>query len=270
MKIEQIQKLPLFYYSEPSAWMKADILNDYLSKINDQMIEQNRRILFLFDQSAAHEQYSFFSNIEISFLPPNTNSKLQPMEAGVIQVFKGYYKIKLARKLISFIEAGQKANSKAVNLFQAIEMATSSWADIKDELIMNCFKECGFYKSKLKAEPIETALIEKELENLRNMFNSLDESYDFDKFCSVDDKLATSEPLNEIGLKVEPLVYEPEEKKNEVEREPDPELVRRCDVVCYLDKIRLFALQRENQSMTDELLSQINKMEKTIFSESKK
>jgi hypothetical protein len=44
------------------------------------------------------------SNVEIHFLPPTTTSHLQPLDAGIIQCFKGHYRRQHLRHLVDCID----------------------------------------------------------------------------------------------------------------------------------------------------------------------
>ena len=78
--------------------MKTDIMTDILFKLNRRLSRKNRRILLFMDNAPCHPESlkDNFSNIKIVFLPKNTTSKTQPLDAGVIANWKVTYKKKAA------------------------------------------------------------------------------------------------------------------------------------------------------------------------------
>ena len=93
-----------YYYNSASS-MNGEIFFDYLQKLNVEFIKRKRSIFLFIDDCTAHPQNLSLSNIKILFLPSNTTSVLQPMDAGIIKCFKGGYRVKLARKLISLVDS---------------------------------------------------------------------------------------------------------------------------------------------------------------------
>ncbi|KAG0436794.1 Tigger transposable element-derived protein 1 [Dictyocoela muelleri] len=61
-----------------------------MTSINDELILKERKILLLLDNFKGHEIRSL-SNIRLLFLTLNTASILQPLDLGVISVFKKKY-----------------------------------------------------------------------------------------------------------------------------------------------------------------------------------
>lgn len=82
--------LPVWYYWNRTAWMQASVWYDYLKKVNEMMRRQNRNILLLADNAPTHiiNENLPLTNINLHFLPPNTTSHLQPLDAGIINSFK--------------------------------------------------------------------------------------------------------------------------------------------------------------------------------------
>ena len=86
--------LPCMYRANETAWMNAGLFREYLNYVNEEMIKLDRKIVMLIDGAGAHggmDRISF-SHMKLLFLPANTTSHLQPMDAGIICNTKAYYK----------------------------------------------------------------------------------------------------------------------------------------------------------------------------------
>ena len=72
--------------------MNTDIMTKILTNLNRKLVRQGRKIL-LIDNVTSHDVSlkDKFSNIHIVFLPKNTTSHLQPLDAGIIKNFKVHY-----------------------------------------------------------------------------------------------------------------------------------------------------------------------------------
>jgi len=76
------------YKWNKKAWMLETIFREWLIWFDKRI---NRPVLLLLDNCPAHgvkSKLPTLQNTEIMFLPPNTTSKLQPMDAGIIRSFK--------------------------------------------------------------------------------------------------------------------------------------------------------------------------------------
>jgi hypothetical protein len=56
------------------------------------MRKAKRNVLVLLDNASVHDTSLNLSNVEFLYLPPNTTSHLQPLDAGIIASFKKQYK----------------------------------------------------------------------------------------------------------------------------------------------------------------------------------
>ena len=81
------------YYSNAKAWMDSVIILDILNKINRKFARQKRKVILFLDNVSSHspDLVGKFSNITVVFLPKNTTSRLQPLDAGIIKNFKVHY-----------------------------------------------------------------------------------------------------------------------------------------------------------------------------------
>ena len=113
------------YFANPKAWMNINIMNTILNKLNRKMVRQGRKILLLLDNVSSHSPdiKESFSNIKVVFLPKNTTSRLQPLDAGIIKNFKVHYRRLLIKHTLATIHEGSGNASmmcKSVNVLLAI------------------------------------------------------------------------------------------------------------------------------------------------------
>lgn len=95
-----IQRLNCVYRSNKKSWMTGSIFKEWLRWFNRQMASRN--VVLLMDNFSAHiaaynelcAQPSGHSlqNTEIVWLPPNSTSKTQPLDQGIIAAFKAIYR----------------------------------------------------------------------------------------------------------------------------------------------------------------------------------
>ena len=80
-------ELSYYYMHNTKAWMIGIFFQLYLQHLNNHV--NGRKILLLVDNATSHIwDKEKFPNIEVLCLPPNTTSKLQPMDAGIIAAIK--------------------------------------------------------------------------------------------------------------------------------------------------------------------------------------
>ena len=97
------------------------------------------------DNCAAHPDVQL-SNVKLVFLPPNTTSRLQPCDAGIIAAMKAHYRKRLMRHVLAEMDNARTAAelSKKVNLLDAINWVHHAWASVTESAVSKCFAKCGF------------------------------------------------------------------------------------------------------------------------------
>lgn len=103
----------------------------------------------IFDNCSCHfpnvniNQYIHLTNTKLIYLPPNTTSKLQPLDAGIIASFKSNYKEKLSERILLNIELNLP-NPYHILLYNSLILASYIWVyKITQKTIYNCFNHCG-------------------------------------------------------------------------------------------------------------------------------
>jgi hypothetical protein len=154
-----VNTLGIMYDSNKSAWMTKRLFEKYVEKVNEKMILENRKILLLLDCCASHK-ISKFSNVELSFLPPNTTALIQPLDQGIIKACKDRYKTLLLKHVCNIltIETHDKINlpgseviqshvdvfkPRSITILDAILWLHDSWINLPEEIITNCWRKGG-------------------------------------------------------------------------------------------------------------------------------
>lgn len=160
-KNTNMSMLPVTYYHSSKAWMTSAIMEDYLTKLDQKMGRQNRKILLFMDNAASHPHHVTLKNIKICFLPANISSKSQPMDQGIIQALKLKYRKKQLRRIIQKMAIDRaKAGSdflKEINVADAIYWCAEAWEDVDPKTIIKCFRRCNMVPGKeIATEEMET------------------------------------------------------------------------------------------------------------------
>jgi hypothetical protein len=151
-------------------------------------IGPSREVLLAMDNFSAHitglELAQPPSNIRICFLPPNSTSKFQPLDQGIIQAFKSHYRKQWLRHMLSCYERNE-APLDNMNVYLAIKWSLRSWnLDISSITISNCF-----HKSTILHRPL----------SLPTPTDSIDVSHLYEevkRVGSIQDAMALSNFLN--------------------------------------------------------------------------
>jgi len=109
-----------FYYMyNNKAWMTAQFFQDFLLRFNNHV---KRKVLLLIDNAPSHVWENLrLSNVEVIALPPNTTSKLQPLDAGIIAAFKCHIH---RRQLVHALDALESNK----NPYKVDQLTAMRWA----------------------------------------------------------------------------------------------------------------------------------------------
>ena len=150
----------LHYFSNEKSWMNTDIMVKILSMLDAEMKSQNRNVILFIDNAPCHppDLKNKFSNINVCFLPKNTTSRLQPLDARIIQNFKEKYRKLLLKFVISRVNDKKTASEivKEVDALKAmvpfcrepIDLSNEEWRSLLRNEVLST-------KTDENAEPVE-------------------------------------------------------------------------------------------------------------------
>lgn len=141
-----ITKLPITYKNQKNSWMDSRIFIDWYENVFIPEVKKNQektgntgKVLLIIDNAPSHPSEMLLESeggkFNVLFLPPNVTSVLQPMDQGVIEAFKRFYRKQLLRMLLLDLETNAESVQtiyKYVNLKDAVYMAADAWESVKE------------------------------------------------------------------------------------------------------------------------------------------
>ncbi len=126
--------------------MTQVIFLEWLKMFDARMVGRN--VLLIMDNCNAHiplmqlASVVTLCNTTVFYLPPNTTSKIQPCDAGIIRSLKAYYRRRFNCLLIQRLQ-DKVADPEKIDVLEAMHIAVAAWSmDVKPETIRNCFRHC--------------------------------------------------------------------------------------------------------------------------------
>ncbi|CAF2766906.1 unnamed protein product [Rotaria sp. Silwood2] len=132
-----VKELPVTWRSNRNSWMTASLFEEWLVNVNKTMIKQKRNILLFIDHAPCHNPDIEYSNICVKFFPPNTTSKLQPLDQGQ----------HLVKHVISRCIVATSSDDIIITALDAVTWTKSAWEAVTQSTIRNTFQVAGFVDS---------------------------------------------------------------------------------------------------------------------------
>ena len=202
---KNVRTLPVQYESNTKAWMVSDLFSSWLLKLDKRFQHEHRRVAMVLDNCPAHPKIQeALKAVKLVFLPPNTTSKLQPCDQGIIQNLKVHYRKFLLIRMISAIDAKEEF---LPNLLDSLYILRLAWDNVRPETIQNCFKHCGFKLPTSESVNVADNATTSETENgtqlldhLRTEGVELSDDITFESFTSVDSGVITTAELSDEDI----------------------------------------------------------------------
>ena len=96
--------------------MTSDFFKTWLQDFDREMLVKGRKVLMLVDNCPAHPVIQGLRAVELLFLPPNCTSVLQPMDQGIIRLFKFFYRKESLRMIVDYIDTHNKRPEESLNI----------------------------------------------------------------------------------------------------------------------------------------------------------
>lgn len=257
-----IKTLPVQYESSKKAWITADLFKKWVIQLDRKFEREGRNVCLILDNCSAHCVISGLKAIRVEYLPPNTTSKLQPCDQGIIKCIKAYYRREILLQTISCFDQG---TTFSISLLDALNILRIAWKEVSSSTIANCFRKAGLTKEASSdidpeiEESIKFDFSEAQAQNI------LPEDVTFDEYVSMDDEIMTSEPITDEAIiseiKCAESIDDNLHYSSETEEEDDnseDHNVSSIEAFNALKTVRRFVMQTENSS---ESLDAVDKLE---------
>ena len=184
---QHIKSLPCKYTNQAKSWMDSDIFTRWLKELDRTMIVEGRKITMIVDNCPAHPHVEGPQAVELIFFPPNTTSKLQPMDQGVIRSLKAKYRSAVVKLYINRIESGQELPK--ISILDAMKFLVQAWNRVTKDTVQNCFKSAGISKDS-QADAVE------EIDDpFKSLHSDLDELRILEDYTDTDKNLVVTESV---------------------------------------------------------------------------
>ena len=140
-----MEALGVKWRANKKAWMVTEIMVEWLRWFDNLMA--GRKVILLLDNFSAHESAvaelealpygSGLINTEICWLPPNTTSKLQPLDQGIIASFKARYRKHWITFMLEQQDIGQDP-LESMNVLKAVQWCIRAWDEVTAKTITSC------------------------------------------------------------------------------------------------------------------------------------
>ena len=203
---KNVKQIPVDYVANKKACLRRGIFEEWLKKLDSKMGKAGRKIAMIVDNCTAHPHVEL-DNIELFFLPPNTTSHTQPMDANIIRNLKCHYRRILSTRRLQAAEQNTDMKWDLLDCLLAVRFA---WGMVTDVTIRNCYRKVQFVSEDIEEAPPEATTShaddnEREFRNIRSRLEqmlgdipSMNDYVDIDTECQVTTVLTDQEIIEEI------------------------------------------------------------------------
>ncbi|XP_057290295.1 tigger transposable element-derived protein 4-like [Hydractinia symbiolongicarpus] len=136
-----VKTLPCRYRSQKNSWMSGELFEEWVRELDRKFSVSKQKIALIIDNCTAHPHVENLEWVELIFLPPNTTSRTQPMDQGIIRALKAKYRSLAVGKLIKALD--EEKSTPKFSILAAMYMLRKAWDDVSNKTFTNCFRKSG-------------------------------------------------------------------------------------------------------------------------------
>ena len=263
---KNVKTLPTQYEANKKAWITSELFSNWLRSLDRKFQHQKRKVTMIVDNCPAHPKVTGLKAIKLIFLPPNTTSKTQPMDQGVIQNLKVHYrKLVILQQLKAYEDTTEPA---VISVLDALRLLSKAWANVTAKTITNCFRHANF-TSEQPADPYSEVDDDEDDPEDDIPLAALRLRVPFEEYANVDQELTTSEAVsdNAIVNSILEARKEDNEESDEDEDVQDQPAARRPSTTEIQQAIEVMRRWIETTENTSDLLPGLQKFERRVETE---
>jgi hypothetical protein len=153
-----INNLDCTWRFNSKAWMTSDIFKEWLLQFDNRM--RTRHVVLLMDNFSAHE-FAYeeiknqLQNTLVIWLPPNSTTKYQPLDQGIIHNWKMLWRKNWVLYMVKEFDRGVDP-IETMSVLQAIRWGIEAWSfDMKTDTIRNCFNKALHHNDEEELQDID-------------------------------------------------------------------------------------------------------------------
>ncbi|XP_055522281.1 tigger transposable element-derived protein 1-like [Leucoraja erinacea] len=146
------QTLPVYYRHNKKARMTLALfadwyLNCFIPEAREYCWKNNIpfRILLILDNAPGHPQFinDMHPDVKVVYLPPSITTLIQPMDQGVIAMFKAYYLWQTFAQAVGSTESGRTLRDfwNGFNILNATRNIAAAWKDVTQKCMKCIWKK---------------------------------------------------------------------------------------------------------------------------------
>lgn len=164
------------YWNNKKAWMTSVLFFMWLQRFDDYIGKRTgRKAILLLDNCSAHgnlQSLPALCNVVVTFLPPNTTSKIQPMDAGIIAAVKVRYRKMHMERALDAIDESIKDIYK-IDQLSAMKLVQTVWNELPAKVHSKCWIHTGLLDDKMPPDTDKAAFEDEELKELTSLVSQL-------------------------------------------------------------------------------------------------
>jgi len=148
-----MNEIPVHYYGQPSSWMSQKIMEHWFYHHLDPELKahygENVDVILTIDNAGCHPPNlnNLLDYVEVKYLPANTTALIQPMDQGVIHVFKVNYLDIYYNKMIDYVlqhgndDDPMKHFPSIYTMKDVLIDIGHAWDRVEEQHIHKCFEK---------------------------------------------------------------------------------------------------------------------------------